>query len=48
MAFQIVWTEKANIERLQILQFWIDHNKSKTFSFKLYKLLIAAIRDIAK
>lgn len=25
MALKIVWTEKANIERQQILQFWIDH-----------------------
>jgi len=48
MAYQIVWTEKANVERQHILQFWIDHNKSKTFSLKLNKLFISAIRDIAK
>lgn len=48
MVFQIVWTEKANIERQHILQFWVDHNKSKTFSLKLNKLFISAIRDIAK
>ena len=48
MAYQIVWTEKANIERQQILQFWIDHNKSNIFSQKLNKLFISSIRDIAK
>ena len=48
MAYKIVWTEKANIERLRILQFWIDNNKSKVFSLKLNKLFISAIRDLSK
>jgi plasmid stabilization system protein ParE len=48
MAYQIIWTEKANIERQHILQFWIDHNKSKIFSLKLNKLFISSIRNIAK
>ena len=48
MAYQIVWTEKANVERQHILQFWVDHNKSKVFSLKLNKLFISSIRDIAK
>lgn len=48
MAYQIVWTEKANFERYRILQFWIEHNKSKTFSLKLNKLFISAIRDLSK
>jgi toxin YoeB len=48
MAYQIVWTEKANIERQDILHFWIHHNKSKFFSLKLNKLIISSIRDIAK
>ena len=48
MAYQIVWTEKANVERQHILQFGIENNKSKIFSLKLNKLFISAIRDIAK
>ena len=48
MAYQIVWTEKANIERQHILQFWIEHNKSNVFSLKLNKLIISSIKDIAK
>jgi plasmid stabilization system protein ParE len=48
MAYQIVWTEKANIERQHILEFWADHNKSKVFSLKLNKLFISTIRELAK
>ena len=48
MAYQIVWTEKANIERQHILEFWMENNKSKIYSLKLDKLLIATIRDISK
>jgi len=48
MAYQIVWTEKANTERQHILQFWIEHNKSKVFSLKLDKLFITALRDLSK
>ena len=48
MAYKIVWTEKANIERLHILQFWIENNKSRVFSLKLDKLFISAIRDLSK
>jgi toxin YoeB len=48
MAYKIVWTEKAIIERLHILQFWIENNKSNTFSLKLNKLFISSIRDVAK
>ena len=48
MAYKIVWTEKANFERLRILQFWIDNNKSRAFSLKLDKLFISALRDLSK
>lgn len=48
MAYQIVWTEKANIERQHILEFWMEKNKSKIYSLKLDKLFIATIREISK
>ena len=48
MAYQIVWTEKANSERQHILGFWMENNKSKIYSLKLDKLIIATIRDISK
>lgn len=45
---KIIWTEKANIERKDILEYWIFHNKSKNYSIKLNKLFIEATRSIAK
>jgi plasmid stabilization system protein ParE len=48
MAFKIVWTEKANIERQHILEFWANNNQSKVFSLKLDKLFISTIRQLAK
>ena len=48
MAYQIVWAEKANIERQNILEFWAENNKSKVYSLKLNKLFISAIRDLSK
>ena len=45
MAYQIVWTEKANIERQHILEFWAENNKSKVYSLKLNKLFISIIPD---
>lgn len=36
----IIWTEKANHERKEILEYWINRNKSKSFSIKLNKLII--------
>jgi toxin YoeB len=48
MAYQIIWTEKANIERQNILEFWAENNKSKVYSLKLNKLFISAIRDLSR
>src|SRR5690606_4820358 len=44
---KINWTEKANFERKEILEYWINRNKSKTYSIKLNKLFIEATRKIA-
>ncbi|MBD8082425.1 type II toxin-antitoxin system RelE/ParE family toxin [Chryseobacterium caseinilyticum] len=44
---KIVWTKEANSERKEILEFWIDHNKSKTYSIKLNKLFIKALKQLA-
>lgn len=48
VAYKIIWTEKANRDRQNILNFWIQHNKSKIYSLKLHKLLISTIQEIAK
>ena len=45
---KINWTDKANTERLEILEYWINRNKSKAFSIKLYKLFVETIRKVAE
>lgn len=45
---KIVWTEKANLERKEILEYWINRNKSKKYSIKLNKLFLESIILIAQ
>ena len=47
-ARKIIWTQKANIERRDILEYSIDRNKSKKFSIKLNKLIVGTIKQIAE
>src|SRR5438128_3153428 len=52
MAKQVVWSETAHADRKEILLYWAERNKSKSYSRKLFKLfqqtaaLIASIPDI--
>jgi plasmid stabilization system protein ParE len=48
MARKIIWTVTAQTERREILEYWINRNKSKTFSIKLNKLIITALRHVSK
>ena len=41
---KITWTEKANLERKEILDYWIHRNKSKSFSLKLNHLFIDQLK----
>jgi len=45
---KIVWTKEANSERKEILEFWIEHNQSKTYSIKLNKLFVKALKQLAE
>ncbi|MDX8568603.1 type II toxin-antitoxin system RelE/ParE family toxin [Elizabethkingia sp. HX XZB] len=47
-ARKIIWTQKANLERRDIFEYWIDRNKSKKFSIKLNKLIVGTIKQIAE
>lgn len=47
MARKIIWTISAQQERKEILEYWFQINKSKSFSKKLNILLEAALKDIA-
>lgn len=48
MARQIIWTVSAQTERREILDYWVKRNKSKTYSIKLNKLIITALKEISK
>lgn len=45
---KIVWTQKANVERKDILEYWINKNKSKTYSIKLNKLFTESLKLISE
>lgn len=45
---KINWTEKANLERKEILQYWINRNKSKRYSIKLNKLFVETLKKTAE
>lgn len=39
MAKQIVWSKRAQNELIEIFEYWINRNKSNTFSLKLNSLI---------
>ena len=43
---KIIWTQKANFERKEILEYWIDRNKSARYSKKLNALFLESIKRI--
>ena len=45
---KITWTEKANLERIEILEYWINRNKSKTYSVKLNQLIKTSLKQVAE
>lgn len=45
---KIVWTKKANQERKEILAYWIERNKSKTYSVKLNNLIKETVQLAAQ
>ncbi len=48
MAKKIIWTKKAQQERIDILSYWIENNKSKTFSIKLNKLFVNKLKLLSE
>jgi len=44
---EIKWTLKAIHDKLDILDFWIERNKSKTYSIKLDKLFDKSIDSLS-
>lgn len=48
MAKKIIWSLTAQIDRKEILSYWIDRNKSSAYSKKLNLLFNDAAKIIAK
>ena len=40
---KIIWTKTPNLERKEILEYWILRNKSKRFSIKLNYLILQTL-----
>lgn len=47
MAKQIIWSRRAQTDRKEILKYWINSNKSNSYSKKLNGLFKEAIKLIA-
>lgn len=45
---EIVWSVRAQQDRLEILEYWINRNKSKSYSEKLYHLFKESVQLIAE
>lgn len=48
VARKLIWTHKARIRLYQILEFYSERNKSKTYSAKLYKKINKKIKLVLK
>lgn len=46
MAKQIVWTEQAENQRIEILNYWNNRNGSNTYSIKLNKKINKSVSTI--
>ena len=44
---QVKWSLKAIHDKIDILDYWIERNKSKTYSIKLNKLFDKSINSLA-
>jgi len=48
MAFKIIWTVKAQNDRVEILQYWVDRNKSTLFAVKLNEIFNERVELLAQ
>lgn len=47
MAKQVIWSRRSHNERIEILKYWNDRNKSTDYSKKLNRLFIEAVKLIS-
>ena len=48
MVEKIIWSSRASKEFTEILQYWVNRNKSKTYSLKLNSLINVQLNLILK
>jgi len=48
MASKVIWSVRAQRERFEILEYWANRNKSKTYSRKLYQLFRIGMKKVAE
>jgi hypothetical protein len=46
--YNIIWTRTAGIQLVGVLEYWVNRNKSNTYSIKLLKLVPPRTNQIAK
>ena len=46
MARQVIWTDRAQKERITIFKYWNKRNESSIYSLKLYKLINESLKLI--
>lgn len=46
MAYRIVWSQRAQSERQEILEFWVKHNGSPRFSIRLQGIFKEVVKSI--
>jgi plasmid stabilization system protein ParE len=44
----VIWTRTADIQFVGILEYWVNRNKSNTYSIKLLKLVTKRTKQITK
>ena len=44
----VIWTRTADVQFVGILEYWVNRNKSNTYSKKLLKLVTQRTEQIAK
>lgn len=45
---KVIWSQRATIKLFEILEFYTNRNKSKTYSTKLYKRFIKELSQLYK
>lgn len=44
---KVIWTKTAIIEKKEILEYWINRNKSKSYSLKLNRLFVTELKTLS-